>query len=102
MNGYSPIRVEVVYALRDEQVLLALEVEEGTTVGRAIEVSGLLQRFREIDLTRARVGIFGRPTRLDARLKEGDRVEVYRPLIADPKTARRTRARRGSASGRGR
>lgn len=98
----SPIRVEVVYALRDEQVLLALEVEEGTTVRQAIEQSGITSRFPEIRVASERVGLFGTPARLDTKLKDGDRVEIYRPLIADPKTARRTRARRGSASGRGR
>jgi len=90
----SLIRVEVVYALRDEQVLLALDVGEGATVEQAIETSGLLRRFPEIDLARARVGIFGRPARLDTQLTEGDRVEIYRPLIADPKQVRRERAAR--------
>lgn len=96
----SAIRVEVAYALREKQVLLALEVEEGTTVRQAIERSGITGRFPEIDVTRARVGIFGRPTRLDTRLKDGDRVEIYRPLIADPKQARRLRAARGSPARR--
>jgi putative ubiquitin-RnfH superfamily antitoxin RatB of RatAB toxin-antitoxin module len=86
--------VEIVYALRDEQVLVTLEVEEGTTVGEAIERSGLLARFPEIDLARGGVGIFGRAAQLHARLGDGDRVEIYRPLIADPKDARRERARR--------
>lgn len=89
-----PLKVEVVYALREEQVLLALEVETGTTVRQAIERSGVLRRFPEINLARARVGIFGRPVRPDALLHDGDRVEIYRPLIADPKQARRERAKR--------
>jgi len=89
-----PLKVEVVYALREEQVLLALEVETGTTVRQAIERSGILQRFPEINLSCARVGIYGRPVRTDALLHDGDRVEIYRPLIADPKQARRERATR--------
>lgn len=100
MNGKTRLRIEIVYALREEQVLLTLEVEEGTTVGEAIERSGITTRFRGIDVERARVGIFGRLTRLDARLREGDRIEIYRPLIADPKQARRARAKRGGATGR--
>ena len=88
------LRVEVVYALPGEQVLQALVVIEGTTVGEAIERSGILLRFPEIDLAAARVGIFGRIARLDAPLHNGDRVEIYRPLLADPKDARRRRADR--------
>lgn len=87
-----PLKVEVVYALREEQVLLALEVETGTTVRQAIERSGILQRFPE--LARARVGVFGRLVQPDAVLRDGDRIEIYRPLIADPKEARRKRATR--------
>lgn len=94
MNGKPPLRVEIVYALREEQVLLTLEVEEGTTVWEAIERSGIVTRFPEINVGRAHVGIFGRPARLDTQVKEGDRVEIYRPLIADPKDARRERAQR--------
>lgn len=88
------LRVEVVYALRDRQVLLTLEVEEGTTARQAVERSGVLQRFPEIDLARAGLGIFGRVVAPDTRLRDGDRVEIYRSLIADPKDARRTRAAR--------
>ena len=93
-RGRKLLRVEVVYALRGEQVLVALEVEEGTTVRQAIERSGLLARFPEVELKRGYVGIFGRTTPLHAPLADGDRVEIYRPLIADPKEARRERARR--------
>lgn len=100
MNGYSPIRVEVVYALRDEQVLLALEVEEGTTVRQAIEQSGITLRFPEIRVASERVGLFGTPARLDTKLKDGDRVEIYRPLIADPKQARREKAKRAKGGSR--
>lgn len=99
--GKKRLRVEVVYALRDEQALVTLEVEEGTTVRGAIERSGLLARFPDIELKRGCVGIFGEPAQLNAQLGDGDRVEIYRPLIADPKEARRERALRSPRPRRG-
>jgi putative ubiquitin-RnfH superfamily antitoxin RatB of RatAB toxin-antitoxin module len=84
----------VVYALADEQVLIALELEAGTTARQALEQSGLLRRYPGIDLAVTPIGIFGRVTDPDTPLRDGDRVEVYRPLQADPRDARRTRARR--------
>ena len=98
MSGPIPtartLRVEVAYALRDRQALFAVEMEEGGTVGQAIQRSGILGQFREIDLARAKLGIFGRTVSLDTPVRDGDRVEIYRPLIADPKDARRERAQR--------
>ena len=94
MNGKPLLRIEVTYALCEEQVLLELEMVEGTTVRQAVERSGILQRFPKIDLARAGLGIFGRAVAPDTLLRDGDRVEIYRPLIADPKDARRTRAGR--------
>ena len=88
------IRVEVAYALKDEQLLMVLEVEEGTTVRQAIERSGILGRVPGIDLDPERVGVFGKLSRLDTALRDGDRVEIYRPLVADPKEARRRRVTR--------
>jgi putative ubiquitin-RnfH superfamily antitoxin RatB of RatAB toxin-antitoxin module len=88
------LRVEVAYALCDEQALIALEVEEGASAREAVERSGLLQRYPEITLARAGLGIFGKPVEPDRRLRDGDRVEIYRPLLADPKDARRERAER--------
>jgi len=96
------IRVEVVYALPGEQPLVALVLPEGTIVQQAIERSGLLSRFPDIDPARAKVGIFGRVTPADTELRDGDRVEIYRPLQADPKDARRTRAGPGRARRRNR
>jgi putative ubiquitin-RnfH superfamily antitoxin RatB of RatAB toxin-antitoxin module len=81
------LRIEVAYALREEQVLLELEMAEGTTARQAVERSGILQRIPEIDLARAGLGIFGRVVAPDTPLRDGDRVEIYRPLIADPKPA---------------
>jgi hypothetical protein len=95
-RGQKPItiHVEVAYALRERQALVAIEVEEDATIEKAIQRSGILEAFPEIDLQRAKVGIFGRPVALDERMRDGDRVEIYRPLIADPKEVRRRKAGR--------
>ena len=87
------INVEVVYALPERQVLLTLRVAPGTTVHEAIEQSGIALRFPGIDAG-GRLGIFGRRVKRDVVLKDGDRIEIYRPLIADPKDSRRRRVRR--------
>lgn len=89
----GPIAVEVVYALPGTQLLFALTVAPGATARQAIEQSGILRRFPEIDLAVQKIGIFGNIARPDVVLKEGDRVEIYRPLVADPKDARRRRAK---------
>ena len=85
--------VEVVCAEPRRQVVLACVVAAGTTVREAILLSGILAQFPGIDLQSARFGIYGRAVKPGARVGEGDRVEIYRPLIADPKEARRHRAR---------
>lgn len=95
------IEVEVAYARPDEQVILALEVPAGSTIEAAIRRSGVLDRFPEIDLTANKVGVFGKVGRLDQALFDGDRVEIYRPLIADPKEARKQRAAEGKAMKKG-
>ena len=84
--------VEVAYALAEKQSLISLEVEEGTTLKDAIEASGILEKYNEIDLSKQRVGIFSKFATLDTVLKEKDRVEIYRSLIADPKEVRKERA----------
>ncbi len=89
--------VEVAYALPDKQTLLSLEVEEGTTLQGAIEASGILDIYKQIDLTKDRVGIFSKFATLNTVLREKDRVEIYRPLIADPKKVRKERAAKGKA-----
>ena len=89
--------VEVAYALSDKQSLISLEVEEGTTIKEAIEASGVLDTYDQIDLTRDKVGIFSKFATLDTVLREKDRVEIYRPLIADPKKVRKERAAEGKA-----
>ncbi|MCQ9123134.1 RnfH family protein [Rodentibacter caecimuris] len=88
----NQINIEIAYALPDHYYLKSLQVEEGTMVQTAILQSGILQQFTDIDLRENKVGIFSRPTKLTDILKEGDRVEIYRPLLADPKEIRRKRA----------
>lgn len=86
------LRVEVVYALLLEQDCSSVELPDGTRVREAIERSGVLQRHPEIDLERHAVGIWNRRVALDQALRDRDRVEIYRPLTADPKEVRRRRA----------
>ncbi|MFO1363302.1 MAG: RnfH family protein [Burkholderiales bacterium] len=87
-------KVEVVYATPDAQRRYAVELPPGGTVRAAIERSGVLLAAPQIDFARDRVGVFGRLVGLDDVLEEGDRVEILRPLAADPQAARRQRARR--------
>jgi putative ubiquitin-RnfH superfamily antitoxin RatB of RatAB toxin-antitoxin module len=86
------LRVEIVYALPERQTLLALYVPAGTTLAGAVSASGITTLHPEIDLATAKVGIFGKLASADTVLHGGDRVEIYRPLVADPKEARRARA----------
>ena len=95
------MKFEVAYGLMSEQVLLSVEADAPLTVQQAIEASGILQRFPEIDLATNKVGIFGKASKLDALLGDGDRVEIYRPLIADPKEARKKRAAEGKKMKKG-
>jgi len=87
--------VEVTYALEKKQTLLELEVDEGTTLKQAIELSGIIDAYPQIDLTKDKTGVFGKIAKLDTILREKDRVEIYRPLIADPKQVRKERAAQG-------
>lgn len=89
----SSIEVDVVYARAHEQTVVRLEVPAGTTAGEAVTLSGLVERFPEIGAAPLRLGVYGRGVDAAAVLGPGDRVEIYRPLIADPKLARRERAR---------
>lgn len=86
------MKVEVAYARPEAQVILTVEVAEDATAITAIQASGLLTKFPEIDLIRDSIGIFGKPCGLEQAIRPGDRIEIYRPLIADPKEARRSRA----------
>ena len=89
--------VEVAYALAKRQSLISIEVENGTTLEEAVLASGILDTFKEIDLSKDRVGIFSKFANLETVLREKDRVEIYRPLIADPKKVRKERAAAGKA-----
>lgn len=85
------MNVGVCYAEADRQLWMRLEVPDGSDVKKAIELSGILQQFPEIDLDRQKVGLFGKITKLDAQVNEGDRIEIYRQIIADPKQVKRRR-----------
>ena len=101
MENADTIPVEVVYALPDRQTLLALEVASDATIAAVIEQSGILEQFPEIDLGENKVGVFGKLGKLTDTLHAGDRVEIYRPLIADPKEVRKQRAARGKVMKKG-
>ncbi len=82
----NKIEVSVAYALPDDSFWQNMAVSEGATARDAIEQSGVLERFRELELDKLSIGIFSMPTKLDHVLADGDRVEIYRPLLVDPKT----------------
>lgn len=90
------IAVEVVYALPEKQYLYTVNVEEGATVEDAIKASGILELRRDINLASNKVGVFSRPVKLGDEVHSGDRIEIYRPLLADPKELRRQRAERAA------
>lgn len=90
------IVVEVAYALPDKQYLYSVKVPEGSSVEQAIISSGLLEIRSDISLQQNKVGIFSRPVKLQDEVQSGDRIEIYRPLIADPKDLRRQRAERAA------
>jgi putative ubiquitin-RnfH superfamily antitoxin RatB of RatAB toxin-antitoxin module len=97
------INVEVAYALPEKQVIRAVNVDAGTTIGAAIVQSGIMMDFPELEteLEHAKVGIFGKAAAMTTVLSDGDRVEIYRPLIADPKEVRRQRAAAGKKMKKG-
>lgn len=88
------MRVEVAYALPERQLIIALDVDDGCTVFEAAQRSGIERQFAGLDLTQVEMGVFGRVVSKprEELLHDGDRVEIYRPLIADPKEARKARA----------
>ena len=89
------MKIEVAYALRHKQTLLNIEVDDNASVEDAIQQSNILKKYPEINLKKNKVGIFGKITSLDVKLRDKDRVEIYRPLIADPKEVRKQRATEG-------
>lgn len=100
-TGSETIKVEVCYALPARQELIALSLPAGSTLGQAVEASGLLTKYPEIDLAKNKVGVFGKLSKPDTPLRELDRVEIYRPLIADPKLVRKQREAEGKAMKKG-
>lgn len=97
----ATIRVEIAYARPDEQAIVPIEVSEGTTLEQAILQSRIQERFPEIQLQTAKVGVFGKLSKLSAAVRAGDRVEIYRPLLADPKEVRKKRAAEGKRMRKG-
>lgn len=95
------ITVEVAYALPHQQLIVPLKVKPGTTALEAIHASGILQKFPEISLEQTQFGVFGKVVKPDTVLRELDRVEIYRPLIADAKEVRRQRAADGKVMKKG-
>ncbi|SHO54668.1 RnfH family protein [Vibrio quintilis] len=93
------IHVEVVYALPHEQRVMSLVVDQATTVEEIILQSGILAIYPEIDLSKNKVGVFSRNVKLDTTVRDQDRIEIYRPLVADPKEIRRKRAEQAKATG---
>ena len=85
------IKVEVAYATREHQKILTVEMLNGSTIKQAIQISGILELFPEIDLMSIKVGIFSIQKQLSDIVNEGERIEIYRPLLIDPKEARRKR-----------
>ncbi|MDQ2069109.1 RnfH family protein [Natronospira bacteriovora] len=100
-QGGGSMTVEVAFARPDRQEILTVDVPFESTIEAAIHASGILERFPEIDLKENRVGVFGKLARLDTCLSPGDRVEIYRPLKADPREARRRKARQGRTMRKG-
>jgi putative ubiquitin-RnfH superfamily antitoxin RatB of RatAB toxin-antitoxin module len=93
--------VEVAYALPKKQVIIPVKMHDGMTAEQAIRQSGVIEQFPEIDLNSNKIGLFGKLTALDTVLRHMDRVEIYRPLIADPKEVRRQRAAEGKVMRKG-
>jgi uncharacterized protein len=94
------IEIEVAYARPDRQLILKLEVPPGTTAIEAVRLSGIEEQFPEIDVTRNRIGVFGKLCKPERLLLAGDRVEIYRPLLVDPRAARRELAALGKSMGK--
>ena len=101
MVSDNNIKVEVAFARPDDQLILEVDVPAEATVEDIIKLSGILEKFPEIDLAVNKVGVFGKLTKLGNTLRQGDRVEIYRKLIADPKEVRRKRAADGKKMKKG-
>jgi len=99
-NSHSPgFEVEVAYALPEKQMIVPLQVSQGTTAIQAVNASKIAAHFNDLQLEAAKLGVFGKAVKHDQVLREGDRVEIYRPLLVDPKESRRARAAKVKAAG---
>ncbi|PKH05232.1 RnfH family protein [Moritella sp. Urea-trap-13] len=96
----TKINVEVIYALPKEQITFKVSVEQGATALQVIEASGILIKYPEIEFTVNKIGIYSRLIKLDTVVEDGERVEIYRPLTADPKEMRKRRAGKAKEEGR--
>lgn len=94
MGNNKMIRVEVAYAKPDQQCIVPVQVEAGSTIEMAIQQSGILEEFPEINLSKQKVGIFSKLRQLSDLANDGDRIEIYRSLILDPKEGRRVKAKK--------
>ncbi len=97
----NTLTIEIVYAQAHQQTLLKQTLLTNSTVGEALSASGILLKHPEIDLAKNKLGIFGKLTKTDTVLRDKDRIEIYRPLLADPKEVRRQRAEEGKAMKKG-
>ena len=96
------MKIEVIYALPERQELVTLDLPENSTAQQAVEASGLLQKYPDIELGgRNKLGVYAKLVKADTVLRDRDRVEIYRPLIADPKEVRRQKAAEGKVMRRG-
>jgi hypothetical protein len=100
-DNSATLRVEVAYARPDEQVVIPVEAPEGATVEQVIVLSRIQERFPDINPQTAKVGVFGKLAKPSAVVRAGDRVEIYRPLLADPKAVRKQRAAEGKRMRKG-
>lgn len=98
MANDEMLHIEVVYALPHEQQVFKVMARASTSVAEIIQSSGVLEAYPEIDLTQNKVGVYSRQVKLDGTVMNGDRIEIYRPLIADPKEIRRRRAEKAAAA----
>lgn len=101
VNTSATVNIEVAYALPEKQTVISVQVGQGTTIEQAVQLSGILEQFPQIDIAKNKLGIFGKLKKADEMVREGDRVEIYRPLIADPKVVRKQRAAEGKRMAKG-
>lgn len=95
------MNIEVCYALPEKAELVSLKLPEGATLMQALEASGLLAKYPDIDVKKNKFGVFAKLSKADTVLRDHDRVEIYRPLIADPKEVRKQRAAEGKVMKKG-